>query len=107
MRRAILVWALISLVLGCGDSVTPEPSAGGDPSDGLEPIDVPHVSWEVLESMILSGKAIMVAETHSNWAIVTMKDGSSVASREPERGAVFQVVSRCGRPCAGIGIAIE
>lgn len=107
MRRVFMVWAIVVLVSACAESVTPDPSFGGDPTDGLEPTDIPHVSWAELERIILSGQAVMVAETHSNWAIVTLRDGRSVASREPERGAVFQVVSRCGEACRGIGIAIE
>lgn len=98
MRRLFVAYLTILLITACGDSVT---------SEGLEPTDIPHVSWPELESLILSGKAVMVAETHSNWAIVTLRTGQSVTSREPERGAVFRVVARCGTPCARIGIAIE
>jgi hypothetical protein len=107
MKRDLLVWVLILLVSACGESLRPDHSVGGDPPKGLEPTDIPHVSWAELEALILSGKAAMVAETHSNWAIVTLRDGRSVTSREPERGAVFRIVERCGSRCAGIGIAIE
>jgi hypothetical protein len=107
MRRGFLVWTLVLLVSACGDSVTADPAMGGKPTDGLEPTDIPHVSWAELESLILSGQAVMVAETHSNWAIVTLRNGRSVTSREPEQGAVFRVVERCGSRCSGIGIAIE
>jgi hypothetical protein len=67
MRRAFMVWAIVLLGSACDESVTPDPSVGGNPTDGLEPTDIPHVSWTELESLILSGKAVMVAETHSNW----------------------------------------
>jgi hypothetical protein len=107
LKRALGVWGLMLLVWSCGESVTPDHSVDGDPPEGLEPTDIPHVSWAELEQLILSGNAVMVAETHSNWAIVTLHDGRSVASREPERGAVFRLVERCGSRCAGMGIAIE
>jgi hypothetical protein len=108
MRHVLLVgMTIVSLVAACGESVTPDGLVGGNRDDGLEPVDIPHVSWAELERLILGGQAVMVAETHSNWAIVTLRDGRSIASKEPERGAVFRIVSRCGQPCAGIGIAIE
>jgi hypothetical protein len=107
MQRALMFWSLVLLGSACGGSVTADPSVAGDPSDGLEPTDIPQVSWAELESLILGGKAVMVAETHSNWAIVTLRDGTSVTSREPERGAVFRVLARCGARCEGVGVAIE
>jgi hypothetical protein len=106
MLRAFITGLILLLGSGCGDSETPD-TLVGNPPDELEPVDIPHVSWQELESLILGGKAVMVAETHSNWAIVTLGDGRSVASREPERGAVFRVVSQCGAACRGIAIAIE
>jgi hypothetical protein len=107
MQRSFTIWALVLLVVACAEAVTPDPSAGGNPTVDLEPTDIPHVSWSELESLILDGKAVMVAATHSNWAIVTLRNGQTVTSKQPERGAVFHVVARCGAPCAGIGIAIE
>jgi len=107
MQHALTIWALALLVSACDEAVTPDPSVGGSPTVDLEPTDLPHVSWSELESLILDGKAVMVAETHSNWAIVTLRNGQTVTSKEPERGAVFHVLARCGAPCAGIGIAIE
>jgi hypothetical protein len=108
MRRAVVGSALVLLLLACGgESVTPDTNIGGDPTDGLEPTDVPHVSWAEIEALILSGEVLVAAETHSNWAILTLRDGRSVASREPERGAVFRLIERCGALCRGMGIAIE
>jgi hypothetical protein len=45
MRRAFMVWAIVLLGSACGESVTPDPSVEGNPTDGLEPTDIPHVSW--------------------------------------------------------------
>jgi hypothetical protein len=109
MRRALVGSTIMLALLACGggESVPSDPNVGGDPSVDLEPTDVPHVTWAEIEALILSGAVLVAAETHSNWAILTLRDGRSVASREPERGAVFRLIERCGAPCRGMGIAIE
>lgn len=68
----------------------------------LEPI-----GWTEAEKLILDGQVQQIFQAHSLEVQMTLKDGRRVVATEPSIDEVFQVVDRCGQPCAGIALATE
>lgn len=63
--------------------------------------------WEHATALILNGEISSVTQTHDLKVTLTLKDGRTLMTTEPEIDAVFQVIQTCGDPCASIQRATE
>ena len=93
-RWFLLVMLLGVLLASCG---------GG----GLETPQDRTVSWEEAVEILNSGEVVAVAQLHSLEVILELKDGSMIATTEPNIDDIFHEVERCGSPCQGIVLATE
>jgi hypothetical protein len=69
--------------------------------------DGTEVYWVQAVSMILNGEVTQVMQTHDLKVYLTLKDGRTLFSLEPEIDTVIQVIRSCGDPCKAIMIATE
>jgi hypothetical protein len=65
------------------------------------------ISWEEAQSLILEGQVTQVTQLHNLSVYLTLEDGSTVQTIEPNIDDVFDVIEQCGDPCANIAIATE
>jgi hypothetical protein len=98
MNGRLLSWlgvALLVLLFAAGCSrvkPTPYPS---------------EVDWATAVQILNTGDVEMVAQAHSLDVTLTMKDGSSIHTVEPQIDAIFDEIDKCGRPCNQIALATE
>jgi len=88
------------------------PSAYPDPgaqSAGLYPgiQDGAEVMWEQAVSMIMYGEVAQVMQTHELKVYLTLKDGRTLVTVEPEIDEVNRIIKDCGDPCIDTLIATE
>jgi hypothetical protein len=76
---------------------------------GLYPAaqDGTEVMWNQAVAMILNGEVLQVMQTHELKVYLTLKDGRTLLSVEPEIDEVMRVIQTCGDPCKDILVATE
>ena len=65
------------------------------------------IPWAEAVALLQSGQVEMAAQSHTLDVELTLKDGSTVTTREPAIDDLFRVVEECGEPCADILLATE
>jgi hypothetical protein len=58
-------------------------------------------------AMIQNGEVAKVVQTHERKLFVTLKDGRSFISWEPNFDDVLNIIQDCGEPCKDIAVATE
>lgn len=83
--------------------LAPEGGSGLYPNaqDGTE------VMWVQAVAMIMNGEVTQVMQTHELKVYLTLKDGRTLLSIEPEIDEVMRVIEICDEPCKDILIATE
>ncbi len=66
-----------------------------------------EVDWATAVQILNTGKVEMVMQAHSLDITLTMKDGSSIHTVEPQIDAIFDEIDKCGKPCGQIALATE
>lgn len=132
MKRKWITQLLVALfILGValtactGEGQSPEgyPGAneGGYPAsqaDLPQPTPIPdvlypgladgdNVSWIQAVGMINNGEVVEVFQTHDLKITLTLKDGRTLHSIEPEIDMIFRIIENCGDPCKDIAVATE
>jgi len=114
----VVLAATLALLSGCGDkndptaTTKPELESPLTPGTMGYPFDSPIspeavVSWEEAEALILSGQVEQVAQAHSLEVTLYLRDGRQLSTTEPKIDEVFDVIGRCGEPCADMILATE
>jgi hypothetical protein len=86
--------------------VTPlAPGAAGGLYPGIQ--DGAEAYWDQAVAMILNGEVTQVMQTHDLKVYLTLKDGRTLFSIEPEIDEVMRVIEFCGEPCKNIMVASE
>lgn len=70
-------------------------------------LDGTEVNWVQAVSMILNGEVTQVMQTHDLEVYLTLKDGRTLHSIEPQIDDVMKVIQSCGDPCKNILVATE
>jgi len=78
-------------------------------ADTLYPgvLDGTEVNWGQALAMIMNGEVTQVMQTHDLEVYLTLKDGRTLRSIEPQIDEVMKVIQSCGDPCKNIMIATE
>jgi len=90
----------------------PPPVSDSPPLDGSllaypEIGDGGELTWEQAQFMILQGYVSQVAQEHSQKVFLTLKDGRTLFTVEPNLDDVFTIIEECGEICQDIVIATE
>lgn len=86
-----------------GQSVEGTSGESGYPAPG----EGQMISWEEAQTLILEGHVTQVTQLHNLSVYLTLEDGTTVQTIEPNIDDVFDVIEQCGDPCANIAIATE
>jgi len=78
-----------------------------DVDNELPDTSTSEIPWPEARELILSGEVRQIAQLHSLEVTLELTDGSRLATEEPEIDAFFDVVDRCGEPCADITLVTE
>lgn len=80
-----------------------------DPSESLYPgfQDGDEINWIQATAMIVNGEVVQVVQTHDLKVSLTLRDGRTLVTYEPEIDAVLQVIEGCGDLCSEIVVATE
>ena len=100
MKKTLIVLFLSLMILsGCNlfNSVAV-------PAKSPYPDDVP---WETAVKILNSSEVEMVTQLHNLDVILTLMDGTEIATVEPVIDDIFHEVERCGLHCSNIIIATE
>lgn len=65
------------------------------------------VSWEEAVNILQSWEVKSVMQTHSLSISFSMKDGSSIKTKEPKIDAIYKEIEKCWNTCKAIIIATE
>ena len=55
----------------------------------------------------MSGEVQQVAQTHSQWVTLVLKDGTTLEAKEPQIDEVFREIEKCGELCSDIVVMTE
>ncbi len=66
-----------------------------------------EADWATAVRILNTGEVEMVVQAHSRDVTLTMKDGSSIHTVEPQIDAIFDEIDKCGKPCGHIALATE
>jgi len=66
-----------------------------------------EVPWDEARALILAGEVEQVTQLHSLQVTLKTKDGRRLVTFEPHIDDVFDVVDKCGEPCAEMILATE
>ena len=69
--------------------------------------DGDEIYWGMVMAMIQNGEVAKVVQTHERKLFVTLKDGRSFISWEPNVDDVLNIIQDCGEPCKDIAVATE
>ena len=69
--------------------------------------DGTEVMWEQAVSVIMNDEVAQVMQTHELKVYLTLKDGRTLVTVEPEIDEVNRIIKDCGAPCKDILIATE
>ena len=69
--------------------------------------DGDEIYWGMVMAMIQNGEVAKVVQTHERKLFVTLKDGRSFISWEPNVDDVLMIIQECGEPCKDIAVATE
>lgn len=84
--------AALSLVAACADS--PDQPAATLP-------------WDQAVDLIYGGEVVSAVQAHSRLVTLSLRDGSTETTIEPEIDDLFEVIRQCGSPCESIALASE
>ena len=70
-------------------------------------LDGAEVYWTQAVAMIFNNEVTQVMQTHDLEVYLTLKDGRTLLSIEPQIDEVMKVIQSCGDPCSKILIATE
>ena len=91
----------------------PYPSVNSESAPGSSAVMYPdakdgdEIYWGMVMGMIQNGEVAKVVQTHERKLFVTLKDGRSFTSWEPNVDDVLMVIQECGDPCKDIAVATE
>jgi hypothetical protein len=92
------------MLLGFRDRI----EAANQPQNINTPAKVPaSLSWSEARQLILDGKVKQVMQAHSLQVTLTLGDGSTRTTVEPQIDEVIRVIKDCGDRCKSIAIATE
>ncbi len=88
------------------------PPANITPVPVLQPTGAPNpvpasLTWSEAKQLILDGKVTQVVQAHSLVVTLTLADGSTRTTVEPQIDEVFRVVRECGERCKNIAMITE
>jgi hypothetical protein len=69
--------------------------------------DGDEIYWGMVMAMIQNGEVATVTQTHERQLFITLKDGRSFISWEPNVDDVLKVIQECGVPCKDIAVSTE
>ena len=86
----------------------PAPSLGGI-SDFTYPNveDGGELSWFQARSTIMNGYVVQVVQTHELKVLLTLEDGRTLITYEPNIDDVLKIVEECGELCKDVVVATE
>jgi hypothetical protein len=87
--------------------VLPSPTIGAYPEPSEEVPGREQIEWEEAKNLILNGEVTEVFQLHSLEVILTLEDGTTVVTIEPNIDDVFDVLEECGEVCADVTVATE
>lgn len=67
---------------------------------------LPDLTWSEAQSLILDGKVKSVFQSHSLDVTLTLIDGRSLTTIEPQIDAIIAIIKQCGK-CANLSFATE
>ena len=67
---------------------------------------LPDLAWSEAASLILDGKVKSIFQTHSLDVTLTLLDGRSLTTVEPQIDAVIAIIKQCSK-CANLSFATE
>jgi len=76
-------------------SAYPGPQAGGE------------IPWDQVQAKISSGEVTKVMQTHDLKIVLTLNDGTTLTTVEPQIDAIMQMIKQCGDPCKNILVSTE
>mgnify|MGYP005839310271 CR=1 FL=1 len=66
-----------------------------------------NVSWDDAVTILNRGDVEQVFQTHDLQVILTLEDGTTLHTTEPEIDLIFEEVQKCGEACEDIVLATE
>jgi hypothetical protein len=83
--------------------------AGTAPPDLTAPSPAPQlpIPWPEALALLQSGQVRQVVQLHSLEVHLTLADGRTLVTVEPEIDAIIRAVRQCGPPCDNIQLATE
>jgi hypothetical protein len=82
-------------------------AAGTALGEGVLGSPAEEIGWDAARELILSGQVSQVTQLHSREVTITLPDGRTVTTTEPEIDDVFDLLQECGEPCANVAVATE
>ncbi len=73
----------------------------------LEEKDAPLVAWDEAVKILNSGDVNTAVQTKNLEVIFVLNNGTMVQTKEPETGAIFTEIEKCGDPCKSVATASE
>ncbi|MDF1513341.1 MAG: hypothetical protein P1S60_05985, partial [Anaerolineae bacterium] len=70
-------------------------------------LDESTVLWEDAVVLIMEGQVEQVVQLHNLDVTLTLRDGSTLKTVEPQIDEVFDVIKRCGDSCSDMILATE
>lgn len=92
MLKYALLFSVLNLAATCADN--PDQTAETLP-------------WAEAVDLIGSGEVTTAVQDHSRLVTLSLRDGSTRTTVEPEIDDLFREIRECGTPCATIGMASE
>ena len=90
-----------------GQDVMPQVTLTYPPVMYPDAKDGDEIYWGMVMAMIQNGEVAKVVQTHERKLFVTLKDGRSFISWEPNVDDVLNIIQDCGEPCKDIAVATE
>lgn len=90
-----------------GQDVMPQVTLTYPPVMYPDAKDGDEIYWGMVMAMIQNGEVAKVVQTHERKLFVTLKDGRSFISWEPNIDDVLNIIQDCGEPCKDIAVATE
>lgn len=84
-----------------------QPAAGQDSLAYPELTDGSEISWDQALGLLRSGQVTRVSQRHDLTVALTLQDGRTLQTLEPEIDAILKEIETCGDFCRNIRVATE
>lgn len=100
-KKILTIWIIIFLIVIIG--VSTYLIKTNQKKDKIEIT----VSWNEAIRILNSGEVEKVFQTHNLDVTLTLEDGRSIKTKEPDIDYIFDEIKKCGNPCKNMVIATE